>query len=97
MEKMLCLLEELQKLKRSRDKKLQEMENEAVALNRKVETLEQTIKEVYHTLDGKQSEHSVTGTKHENRKTQQFFLTNANVDLNDKLQGRPFLVSDSIQ
>lgn len=97
MEKMLCLLEELQKLKRSRDKKLQEMENEAVALNRKVETLEQTIKEVYHTLDGKQSEHSVTGTKHENCKTQQFIPTKANVDLNDKLQGRPFLVSDSIQ
>lgn len=94
MEKMLCLLEELQKLKRSRDKKLQEMENEAVALNRKVETLEQTIKEVYHTLDGKQSEHSVTGTKHGNRETQQFF---PNERLNDKLQGRPFLVSDSIQ
>ncbi|XP_025752983.1 coiled-coil domain-containing protein 158 isoform X2 [Oreochromis niloticus] len=93
MEKMLCLLEELQKLKRSRDKKLQEMENEAVALNRKVETLEQTIKEVYHTLDGKQSEHSVTGTKHGNRETQQFF---PNERLNDKLQGRPFLSEDQI-
>ncbi|XP_039906991.1 coiled-coil domain-containing protein 158-like isoform X2 [Simochromis diagramma] len=96
MEKMLCLLEELQKLKRSRDKKLQEMENEAVALNRKVETLEQTIKEVYHTLDGKQSEHSVTSTKHENRKTQQFIPNKANVDLNDKLQGRPFLSEEQM-
>ncbi|XP_006790112.1 coiled-coil domain-containing protein 158-like isoform X2 [Neolamprologus brichardi] len=96
MEKMLCLLEELQKLKRSRDKKLQEMENEAVALNRKVETLEETIKEVYHTLDGKQSEHSVTGTKHENRKTQQFIPNKANVDLNDKLQGRPFLSEEQM-
>lgn len=50
MEKMLCMLEELQITKRSGDLKLQETEDEALALSRKVETLEWTIKEVYCTL-----------------------------------------------
>ncbi|XP_069562618.1 coiled-coil domain-containing protein 158-like [Brachyistius frenatus] len=36
MEKMLCMLEELQDIKRSGDQKLQETEDEALALNRKV-------------------------------------------------------------
>ncbi|XP_030593438.1 coiled-coil domain-containing protein 158 isoform X2 [Archocentrus centrarchus] len=97
MEKMLCLLEELQKLKRSRDKTLQEMEDEAMALNRKVETLEQTIKEMYHTLQEKQCEHSVTSTKCKNSRTQQLLPAEATVDLNDKLQGRPSLSEEQME
>ncbi|XP_076006952.1 coiled-coil domain-containing protein 158-like isoform X3 [Genypterus blacodes] len=50
MEKMLGMLEELQVTKRSGDQKLQETEDEAIALSRKVETLERTIKEGYGTL-----------------------------------------------
>lgn len=97
MEKMLCLLEELQELKRSRDKKLQEMEDEAMALNRKIETLEQTIKEMYHTLHEKQCENSDTSTKLKNSRTQQFLPAKATVDLNEKLQERPYLVSAGVQ
>ncbi|XP_071339688.1 coiled-coil domain-containing protein 158-like isoform X2 [Trachinotus anak] len=50
MEKMLCMLEELQNIKRAADQKLQETEDEALALNRKVETLEQIMKETYSSL-----------------------------------------------
>ncbi|KAM7415781.1 hypothetical protein PAMA_018038 [Pampus argenteus] len=50
MEKMLCMLEEIQNIKRSGDQKLQETEDETLALNRRVETLEGNIKELYRTL-----------------------------------------------
>lgn len=66
MEKMLCLLEELQNIKRSGDQKLQETENETLKLHIKVETLERHIKEFYHMLlsQKKQSGHiSLTGPK----------------------------------
>ncbi|KAM3868432.1 coiled-coil domain-containing protein 158-like [Diretmus argenteus] len=49
MEKMLCMLEELQSTKRSGDPKLQGTQEEATSLSRRVETIEQTIKEVYPT------------------------------------------------
>ncbi|XP_062273902.1 coiled-coil domain-containing protein 158-like [Scomber scombrus] len=50
MEKMLRMLEEIQNIKSSEDQKLQKTENETLALNRKVETLEWNIKDLYHTL-----------------------------------------------
>ncbi|XP_070761054.1 coiled-coil domain-containing protein 158-like [Enoplosus armatus] len=50
MEKMLCMLEELQSIKRAGDQKLQETEDETLALNRKVETLEHNVKEMYSLL-----------------------------------------------
>ncbi|KAG7221301.1 hypothetical protein INR49_017368 [Caranx melampygus] len=50
MEKMLRMLEELQNIKRAADQKQQETEDEALALNRKVETLEQIMKETYSSL-----------------------------------------------
>ncbi|XP_026177301.1 coiled-coil domain-containing protein 158 isoform X3 [Mastacembelus armatus] len=50
MEKMLCMLEELQNIKRAADQKLQETEEEALSLNRKVEALEQIVKEMYSSL-----------------------------------------------
>ncbi|XP_042344859.1 coiled-coil domain-containing protein 158-like isoform X3 [Plectropomus leopardus] len=47
MEKMLFMLEELQKIKGANEgQKLQETEAETLALNRKVETLEQNVKEM---------------------------------------------------
>lgn len=45
MEKMLSMLEELQNAERARDQKLSETENEALSLNRRVEKLEQDMKE----------------------------------------------------
>lgn len=50
MEKMLRMLEEIRNIKSSEDQKLQKTENETLALNRKVETLELNIKDLYHTL-----------------------------------------------
>ncbi|KAM3611299.1 uncharacterized protein V6R79_016197 [Siganus canaliculatus] len=46
MERMLFMLEELQNIKRIGDQKLQVTEHEAQALNRRVETLEQNMKEM---------------------------------------------------
>lgn len=45
MEKMLSMLVELQNTERAMDQKLSETENEALFLNRRVEKLEQVIKE----------------------------------------------------
>lgn len=45
MEKMLSMLVELQNTERAMDQKLSETENEALFLNRRVEKLEQIIKE----------------------------------------------------
>ncbi|XP_024860846.1 coiled-coil domain-containing protein 158 isoform X1 [Kryptolebias marmoratus] len=50
VEKMLSVLEELQNIKRSADWKLQESEDEAQELYRKVESLERFVREVYQTL-----------------------------------------------
>ncbi|KAM9858577.1 coiled-coil domain-containing protein 158-like [Aulostomus maculatus] len=50
MQKMLHMLEELQNLKRCGDQKLQESENKALALNRRVETLERNVKEMHPSL-----------------------------------------------
>ncbi|XP_028270307.1 coiled-coil domain-containing protein 158-like isoform X2 [Parambassis ranga] len=83
MEKMLCLLEELQDIKRSADKRLQETEDEALALNGKVQTLEQTIKELYHTLYEKQCGHNPV-TKSPTSPTQLSLAPAVNEDLNDE-------------
>ncbi|XP_076586913.1 uncharacterized protein LOC143320823 isoform X2 [Chaetodon auriga] len=50
MEKMLCMLEELQNIKRAGDQKLQETEDETLALNRRVEMLERNVKEMCASL-----------------------------------------------
>ncbi|KAF1389470.1 hypothetical protein PFLUV_G00073750 [Perca fluviatilis] len=50
MEKMLCMLEALQNIQRAEDQKLQETEEETLELNRKVETLEQNVKEMYSLI-----------------------------------------------
>ncbi|XP_029999492.1 coiled-coil domain-containing protein 158-like isoform X3 [Sphaeramia orbicularis] len=59
MEKMLCLLEELQVTKRSGEQRLQKTEDEALVLNKKVETLEKILKDYYAEFSReKQSEHN---------------------------------------
>lgn len=45
MEKMLSMLEELQNTERAKDQKMAETENEASSLNKRVEKLEQNMKE----------------------------------------------------
>ncbi|XP_047238318.1 coiled-coil domain-containing protein 158-like isoform X3 [Girardinichthys multiradiatus] len=65
MKKTLRLLEELQNIKRSADEKLQETENEASALHRKVELLEKSVQKVYQTLYEKQPGHNSTCNKTE--------------------------------
>ncbi|XP_037338798.2 coiled-coil domain-containing protein 158-like isoform X1 [Pungitius pungitius] len=50
MENMLFILEELQNIKRAEDQKLREAEDEALAFHRKVEILEQNLKEMYSLL-----------------------------------------------
>ncbi|KAA8592576.1 hypothetical protein FQN60_018031 [Etheostoma spectabile] len=50
MEKMLFMLEALQNIQRAEDQKLQETEKETLALNWKVETLEQNVEEMYSLI-----------------------------------------------
>lgn len=50
METMLQMLEEVQSIKRSADRELQQSEEEATPLHRKVEALERTMKEVCESL-----------------------------------------------
>ncbi|XP_029016124.1 coiled-coil domain-containing protein 158-like isoform X2 [Betta splendens] len=50
MKKMLCMLEDLQNIKRTADQKLQDTEAEAFALNKKVEKLEEVMKKMYSSV-----------------------------------------------
>ncbi|KAM9744382.1 coiled-coil domain-containing protein 158-like isoform 1-T2 [Menidia menidia] len=97
METMLCMLQELQSIKRCTDQKRQETENEALALHRKVETLEETVKGMYNALwEGQPGQNS--NTQGVNRKTHQS-LMNINEDLNidaHKLQDRLFSSKGSL-
>ncbi|XP_035812163.1 coiled-coil domain-containing protein 158 isoform X2 [Amphiprion ocellaris] len=100
MEKMLCVLEELQSIKGSGDQKLQETEHKALALNKKIETLEQTIKEVYHTLHEKQYEHNlIISSKSTSSPKQRSLTAEVNQDFNnetDKLQERLLLSEEQL-
>ncbi|XP_045889785.1 coiled-coil domain-containing protein 158-like isoform X4 [Micropterus dolomieu] len=97
MEKMLCMLEELQNIKRAGDQKLQETEDEALALNWKVETLERNMKEMYSSLlsHEKQCGHNSITSPNVAASSRQLFpsaeLTENFIDETEKLQGRPFL------
>uniref|UniRef100_UPI0037E76C2B coiled-coil domain-containing protein 158-like n=1 Tax=Semicossyphus pulcher TaxID=241346 RepID=UPI0037E76C2B len=97
MEKMLSLLEELQNIKRAGDQKLQETEGETMALNRKVETLEKNVKEMYSSLlsQEKQCGHDATISPNiDPRSGQPPLAAKLFEELNNetnKLQERPFL------
>lgn len=103
MEKMLCMLEELQNIKRAGDQKLQETEDEALALNWKVETLERNMKEMYSSLlsHEKQCGHNSITSPNVAASSRQLFpsaeLTENFIDETEKLQERPFLVSTRSQ
>ncbi|XP_022047196.2 coiled-coil domain-containing protein 158 [Acanthochromis polyacanthus] len=104
MEKMLWVLEELQSIKGSGDQKRQEMvqetEHKALALNKKIETLEQTIKEVYHTLHEKQCEHNlIISSKSTDSPKQRSLTAEVNEDFNndaDKLLERRLLSGEQL-
>ncbi|XP_008304332.1 coiled-coil domain-containing protein 158 [Stegastes partitus] len=85
MEKMLCMLEERQSIKRSGDQKPQETEDEALALNRKIETLEQAVKEMYNPLYEKPCEHnSGINSESANSPKQRSLSAEVNEDLSDE-------------
>ncbi|XP_041643766.1 coiled-coil domain-containing protein 158-like [Cheilinus undulatus] len=66
MEKMLCMLEELQNIKKAGDQKLQETEQETLALNRKVDSLERNLKEMCNAVLSQEKhcgDNVVTSTK----------------------------------
>ncbi|KAI3372621.1 hypothetical protein L3Q82_023094, partial [Scortum barcoo] len=99
MEKMLCMLEELQNIKRAGDQKLQETEDETLALNRKVELLERNVKEMYSSLlsHEKQCGHNTISSPHVTTSPRQLSpaakLTEHFNNKTDKLQEKPFLQS----
>lgn len=100
MEKMLCMLEELQNIKRAADQKQQETEDEALALNRKVETLEQILKETYSALllshEKQHGNGSMMSPKVFTGSRQLSTAANLNEDFNnvpEKLRERLFVVS----
>ncbi|KAM7391238.1 hypothetical protein PAMP_021938 [Pampus punctatissimus] len=102
MEKMLCMLEEIQNIKRSGDQKLQETEDETLALNRRVEALEGNIKELYRTLLSHEKppcgHKSITSPKVAAIQRHRFPAANVSEDLHeetDELQER--LVLQSIE
>ncbi|XP_030273607.1 coiled-coil domain-containing protein 158-like isoform X3 [Sparus aurata] len=91
MEKMLCMLEELQNIKRAGDQKLQETEDEALALNRRLETLKRTVKEMYSSLLFQEKQRGDNGFDSPNVATSSVKLTEEFSDETDKLQERLFL------
>lgn len=104
MEKMLCMLEELQNIKRAADQKQQETEDEALALNRKVAALEQIMKETYSSLllshEKQDGDGSITSPKVFTGSNQLSTADKLNVDFNnmtEKLQQRLFVVSPRCQ
>lgn len=96
MEKMLSVLEELQNIKRFPDQKLHGSEEEVFELDRKVESLEKSIKEVYQTLFEKQCGNTTISN---NAGISQAQVLHVNKDLTkntSKLQKRGFSVSSYI-
>lgn len=102
MEKMLCMLEELQNIERAGDQKLLETEDEALALNRRVEKLEQNVKEMFFSLLSREkqcgetitSPNVATGSKQLSPAAK---LTEESKDETDGLQERLLLVSTRSQ
>lgn len=97
MEKMLCMLEELQNIKRAGDQRLQKTEDEALALNRKVETLERNIKEIYSSLLSNEKQRGHNDITSPNVATSSRQLTEDLNDGTDELQDRLLLASTRSQ
>lgn len=100
MEKMLCMLEELQNIERAGDQKLLETEDEALVLNRRVEKLEQSVKEMFFSLLCQEKQHGDNAITSPNVATSSRQLSPAaklTEDETDGLQERLFLVSSRSQ
>lgn len=103
MEKMLYMLEELQEIKRAGDQKLQESEDEALELNRRVETLERNIKEIYSSLLSQEKQcggEAITSANVATSSRQPFLATKLTEKFDnkiDKIQEKLFLVSTRSQ
>lgn len=98
MEKMLRMLEDLQNIKRTADQKLQETEAEVWALDKKVETLEQVMKEMYSSplFNGnKQSGNDVTSPNISPGSSGASELSHDDKDEIDKLHENAVLVSST--
>lgn len=96
MEKMLCMLEELQHIKRAADQKLQETEDETLALNRKVETLELVIKDLYSSLlshEKQCGDNTITSSENASGSSQAAKPANDFKNKGDELQEKVDLVS----
>lgn len=89
MEKMLFMLEELQNMERAEDGKLPETEDGALMLNRRVEKLEQKVKEMCS-----KSPNIITSSR---PLTLSAKLTEESKDEADRLQDRLLLVSIRVQ
>lgn len=103
MEKMLCMLEELQNIERAGDQKLPETEDEALVLNRRVEKLEQNVKEMFFSLLSQEKQYGDNAITSPNVATSSrqlspaAKLTEESKDERDGLQERLFLVSTKSQ
>ncbi|XP_026199052.1 coiled-coil domain-containing protein 158 isoform X2 [Anabas testudineus] len=89
MEKMLCMLEELQNIKRAADQKLQETEDEALALNKKIETLERVIREMYSSMSSHEilyGEDTMTSPENTTGSPRAATLTDDLINEGDKLE-----------
>lgn len=96
MEKMLCMLEELQNIKRAADQKLQETEDEALALNKKIETLERVIREMYSSMSSHEilyGEDTMTSPENTTGSPRAATLTDDLINEGDKLKENVSLVS----
>ncbi|XP_034547793.1 coiled-coil domain-containing protein 158-like isoform X2 [Notolabrus celidotus] len=102
MEKMLHMLEELQKIKRAGDQKLQETEEETLALNEKVATLERNVKEMYDAILSNDKQRGQDTIKSpdtafvSSQLNQAADLTEYLNNVTNKLQERPFLTQEHL-
>lgn len=96
MEKMLFMLEEIQNIKRSKDQELLETEDETLALNRKVEALEQNVEQMYSLLyqETQRGDNAISSPNFHTSSTPAARFTDTFNDETEELQERIFLVSN---
>ncbi|KAK5932093.1 hypothetical protein CgunFtcFv8_003827 [Champsocephalus gunnari] len=93
MEKMLFMLEEIQNIKRSKDQELLETEDETLALNRKVEALEQNVEQMYSLLyqETQRGDNAISSPNFHTSPTPAARFTDTFNDETEELQERLFL------
>ncbi|KAF3851359.1 hypothetical protein F7725_013131 [Dissostichus mawsoni] len=93
MEKMLFMLEEIQNIKRAKDQELLETEDETLALNRKVEALEQNVEQMYSLLyqETQRGDNAISSPNFHTSSTPAARFTDIFDDETEELQERLFL------